>query len=118
MSVLTNPSSYSPREVLLLVQLLHTHTILDPQGITSASDETIQKVLNEWKNHASVKMEQRVIKVNTRLQLKELYENLLKKYEVDSTVDLANIIFYSRLEELENKIQDYKKEFQETLEEQ
>ncbi|KAK6459493.1 uncharacterized protein RJT20DRAFT_5063 [Scheffersomyces xylosifermentans] len=117
MSIITNPSTYSKRDILLLAQILHSHGVLDSERLSRAADSRIQTILAEWKNHKVVKLENTQIKVNTRLQLQELYANLLKSYQVKDTTELANVAYYSRLEYLEKSLQEYKQEFQETLKE-
>ncbi|KAG7666138.1 uncharacterized protein J8A68_000396 [[Candida] subhashii] len=115
MSTVTNPSLYSIRDVLLLSQLLHINGIKGPQELDSASNDSINTILTEWKQHKTVQLENKVIKVNTKAQLKELYHKLLKKYQVESTEELANFVYFARIEELESDISQYKEEFREVL---
>lgn len=111
----TNADDYNERDVLILSQLLHLKGISDLEKLEACDDSVISTVLYDWKNHVSYKMENRLIYISTHDQLVDLYKNLLTKYEVINTVQLANTVFVMRIAELESNIDEYKQEFKEVL---
>ncbi|EGW32284.1 uncharacterized protein SPAPADRAFT_61366 [Spathaspora passalidarum NRRL Y-27907] len=118
MSTITNPDMYSTRCILLLSQLLHINGIKDSSKLESCNEDLIQDILSQWKNHASTKLDPELeIKVTTRAQLRELYGNLLSKFDVSDTVELANHVYFFRVDELQADIAKYKSEFTEILNE-
>ncbi|KAK6459889.1 hypothetical protein DFJ63DRAFT_315765 [Scheffersomyces coipomensis] len=113
--VITNPATYSQREILLLSQLLYVNNLQDEKSIDSASDELISTILTEFKNHVVMKLDNKQIKLNTKIQLKELYSNLLAQNGVNNTEDLANTTYFGRMDQLNQQIAHHKQEFVDTL---
>ncbi|KAI5951273.1 hypothetical protein KGF54_004347 [Candida jiufengensis] len=114
---LTNPNTYTLRDILLLSQLLHINHIPTLKKLESIDHDLLVTILNEWKQHISTTLEHSTIKINTLNQLKELYIKLLEKYKVENTENLANEVYFLRIDELENIIQSKKEEFKMTLNE-
>lgn len=115
MSTITNPAIYSTRDVLLISQLLHINGIKNAKELDSASSDLIDTILTEWRDHYTVKLENKSIKIRTKAQLKELFQKLLTRYQVDSTEELANSAYFARIDELESDISRYKNQFREVL---
>ncbi|CAX45489.1 conserved hypothetical protein [Candida dubliniensis CD36] len=118
----TNPDFYSARQVLLLAQLLHSDNINNVDKLTSLSENKIQNIITQWKQHkinhlnsATINNKDSAIKLQTNAQLVELYKNLLKKYEVNNTEELANAAYFKRINELKDIIEKDKQIFEETL---
>ncbi|CAI5757047.1 unnamed protein product [Candida verbasci] len=114
---ITDPEFYSLRDVLLLSQLLHTNHIGTLETLKSSNEDKLYDIIQKFTSHKSFKLENKVVKLSTIEQLVELYSNLFKYYDVDTTADLANYVYYKRIEELENIIEDKKSEFQQVLNE-
>lgn len=110
-SQITDPDSYSLRDILLLSQLLHTNKIPTLQALESINHNVLESVLHQWKTHVSTQLEHKTIKINTLHQLMELYRKLLDKYKVDNTESLANEVYYLRIDELKNTIETKRNEF-------
>ncbi|RLV94547.1 hypothetical protein JA1_001639 [Spathaspora sp. JA1] len=117
MTSITDPETYNTRSILLLSQLLHINGIKTRDKLVTTPEDTISDILTQWKNHPSSKLANLHIKLNTVSQLIELYGNLLGRYNVGNTVELANAVYFDRIEELEGDISRYKQEFQEILQE-
>ena len=118
----TNPDFYSARQVLLLAQLLHSDNINNVDKLTSLSENKIQNIITQWKQHkinhlnsATINNKDSAIKLQTNAQLVELYKNLLKRYEVNNTEELANAAYFKRINELKDIIEKDKQIFEETL---
>ena len=108
----TNPGIYSARQILLLAQLLHSDNINNVDKLTSLNENKIQNIIIQWKQHkinhlnsATINNKDSTIKLQTTVQLVELYKNLLKKYEVTNTEELANAAYFKRMSELEGIIE-------------
>ena len=118
----TNPGIYSARQILLLAQLLHSDNINNVDKLTSLNENKIQNIIIQWKQHkinhlnsATINNKDSTIKLQTTVQLVELYKNLLKKYEVTNTEELANAAYFKRMSELEGIIEKDKQMFEDTL---
>ena len=118
----TNPGIYSARQILLLAQLLHSDNINNVDKLTSLNENKIQNIIIQWKQHkinhlnsATINNNDSTIKLQTTVQLVELYKNLLKKYEVTNTEELANAAYFKRMSELEGIIEKDKQMFEDTL---
>lgn len=118
----TNPGIYSARQILLLAQLLHSDNINNVDKLTSLNENKIQNIIIQWKQHkinhlnsATINNKDSTIKLQTTAQLVELYKNLLKKYEVTNTEELANAAYFKRMNELEGIIEKDKQMFEDTL---
>lgn len=118
----TNPGIYSARQILLLAQLLHSDNINNVDKLTSLNENKIQNIIIQWKQHkinhlnsATINNKDSTIKLQTTVQLVELYKNLLKKYEVTNTEELANAAYFKRMNELEGIIEKDKQMFEDTL---
>lgn len=118
----TNPGIYSTRQILLLAQLLHSDNINNVDKLTSLNENKIQNIIIQWKQHkinhlnsATINNKDSTIKLQTTAQLVELYKNLLKKYEVTNTEELANAAYFKRMSELEGIIEKDKQMFEDTL---
>ena len=86
------------------------------------SENKIQNIITQWKQHkinhlnsATINNKDSAIKLQTNAQLVELYKNLLKKYEVNNTEELANAAYFKRINELKDIIEKDKQIFEETL---
>lgn len=118
----TNPGIYSAKQILLLAQLLHSDNINNVDKLTSLNENKIQNIIIQWKQHkinhlnsATINNKDSTIKLQTTVQLVELYKNLLKKYEVTNTEELANAAYFKRMNELEGIIEKDKQMFEDTL---
>ena len=118
----TNPGIYSARQILLLAQLLHSDNINNVDKLTSLFENKIQNIIIQWIQHkinhlnsATINNKDSTIKLQTTVQLVELYKNLLKKYEVTNTEELANAAYFKRMSELEGIIEKDKQMFEDTL---
>ncbi len=118
----TNPGIYSAKQILLLAQLLHSDNINNVDKLTSLNENKIQNIIIQWKQHkinhlnsATINNKDSTIKLQTTAQLVELYKNLLKKYEVTNTEELANAAYFKRMNELEGIIEKDKQMFEDTL---
>ena len=118
----TNPGIYSARQILLLAQLLHSDNINNVDKLTSLNENKIQNIIIQWKQHkinhlnsATINNKDSTIKLQTTVQLVELYKNLLKKYELTNTEELANAAYFKRMSELEGIIEKDKQMFEDTL---
>ncbi|KAI5963783.1 uncharacterized protein KGF55_002663 [Candida pseudojiufengensis] len=117
-SQITNPNSYTLRDVLLLSQLLHINHISNLDKLEKIDNALLVSILSTWKTHISTKLDHSNIKINTLNQLIDLYKKLLAKYNVENTESLANEVYFTRIDELEDTIAKKKIEFRNTLEEE
>lgn len=117
----TDPASYSHRDLLLLTQILHTEGLLEPAQVLN--HDKLADIGLEWFNHESTQLSRRqdrfpMLKAPSAKQLGQLYENLLEDYEgCASTTDLANRLYFTLVEQLEQRIAEHKTTFRELLEE-
>ncbi|EDK42252.1 hypothetical protein PVL30_000421 [Lodderomyces elongisporus] len=112
---ITNPDNYTLRDTLLISQLLHINKIATIEDLEKTDPKLITKILDEWKNHISTRLEEKIIKINTLNQLKDLYKRFLAKYGVGDTESLANVVYFKRIEELKKVIEEKKIEFKTVL---
>ncbi|CAH6723010.1 hypothetical protein CLIB1444_12S02234 [[Candida] jaroonii] len=121
MSEITDPSTYNKRDLLLVLQLLHTEGLIDPSAI-NAKPSILKDISYNWFNHKSTKLSMMngldIGKQWTIGQLVELYNNLLAEYpNCSNTTDLANTIYAERVEELERKLEDSQQQFEDLINE-
>lgn len=119
MSEITHPSTYNKRDLLLMLQLLHTEGLIDPSTINS-KPSILKDISYNWFNHKSTKLSMLngldLGKQWTINQLVELYNNLLEQYpNCSNTTDLANTIYAERVEELETKLGESQQQFDELI---
>lgn len=121
-SSVTDPASYGNRDLLLLTQLLHTNQLIEPTSITKDS-KLIGDISTEWYNHISTKLSRERDHLNiqkplTNEQICQLYQNLLEiNKECNNTTDLANHYYFTRIDELNDKINNSKNQFSSLLQE-
>lgn len=120
----TDPSNYSSRQVLLLAQLLHSSNITSLDKLKASNENKLQSLIQQWKLHkinglngTTLNNTDLTIKLNTNNQLIELYGKLLRKYKVANTEELADAVYFKRIEELEYIINEDKQLFSSTLNE-
>lgn len=105
----TNPLIYSKRDLLLLLQLLHTNGLIDPSTITNCSNpKLLEQISHDWYNHKSTKLSlinglevEEPWEINDMVQL---YKNLLDLYPGGNTTTMADAIYGERIKELETKL--------------
>lgn len=114
---IVDSDEYSNRQILLLAQLLHINNLGNRDQIDAADTDLISQILTEYKNHQVMKLDGKQIKLTKKQQLLDLYDNLLTAFDVKSTVQLANAVYFKRIGELDNAIDKYKSEFKSILEE-
>lgn len=120
----TDPSNYSSRQVLLLAQLLHSSNIASLDKLKASNENKLQSLIQQWKLHkinglngTTLNNTDLTIKLNTNNQLIELYGKLLSKYKVANTEELADVVYFKRIEELEYIINEDKQLFSSILNE-
>lgn len=107
----TDASAYGLRDLLLMLQLLHSNGLLDAEQLKS-NPEKVTSIGEEWFNHKSTKLS--VVQDNlsykrapTSDEIDTLYGQLLVEYpECKNTTDLAYAVYYARIEQLENLIEE------------
>lgn len=108
-------SKYGLRDLLLVLQLLHSNGLLDLEQM-KASPEKVAALGQEWFNHKSTRLSvvqegRQYKRPPTSEELIALYEQLLQKYEdCTNTTDLAYAVYYARMEQLEKTIQERQQE--------
>ncbi|CUM64981.1 uncharacterized protein PRCAT00002599001 [Priceomyces carsonii] len=115
----TSPENYSQRDLLLLSQLLYTNGLLDVSSLT-ANTKKLDEIIQEWFDHKSTKLSLasgtlHITIPPTPNQVLSLYDKLLAQSDCDNTTDLANFLYYNRIEELERIIDEQKNEFNSIL---
>lgn len=110
-------SPYDDREVLVVSQLLHVNHINDIEKLKNTPRPVVLKIIQEWVNHVSNNIENKTIVVGSVDEFIEIYSNLFKKYKVQTTVDLANLAYYNRIEFLKQNMAGYKEDFRRVLQE-
>lgn len=113
--MVTDADEYDNRQVLLFAQLLHINGISNRDKLVAANMNLINQIINSFINHKVMKLQNKSIKLVKKSQLIDLYDNLLLKYSVNNTVELANSAFFLRIEELETLTQSIKTEFKQIL---
>ncbi|ODV67336.1 hypothetical protein HYPBUDRAFT_110399 [Hyphopichia burtonii NRRL Y-1933] len=113
--MIIDPSSYSNRDLLLFTQLLHTKGYIEPKSVEN-NDSSLDDISTEWFHHTSTQLSIQdglpIDKPWSRQQCYQLYQNLLKlNPDCENTTDLANHYYYTRINELTSKIDQYKLTF-------
>lgn len=111
---LENPQ-FNLRDLLLLTQLLFFKGMVNYQKLEKTSDQLIENIINEWKTHITVLMEQKTFEIQNKKDILIFYKHLLKTFEAQNTFELANAIYSLRCQELKKQIEFYKKEFKTIL---
>lgn len=118
-STITDPASYSNKDLLLLTQLLHTQGLIDPEAVVQS--EHLGQIGKDWFTHKSTQLSRRlgeleITKAPSAQQVATLYENLLEENEhCLNTTALANSYYFARIQELEQRISLDKDKFKELL---
>ena len=117
---ITDPNKYSNRDLLLLLQLLHTNGLIQPSSISNpANKHTLQHICHEWFNHKSTSLSimNGLDIENPWLveQLVQLYNNLREKYPDCDTTAMANIVYSDRIQELEAKLESSQQLFDDLI---
>lgn len=117
---LTSLECYNTRDLLLLAQILHKNGLFTKQSILEATN--LDEITEEWFTHKSSRLSRAMDSEDfsakpTNEQLIKLYDNLISKYQAIDTTDLANKLYYGRIQELEDFINNSKVEFKRKLEE-
>lgn len=119
-SVAADPESYTKKDLLLLTQILHGQGLIQPDDVTSS--DQLSEIAREWFDHKSSQLSRSsnefpISKPLTGQQVVKLFENMLAANEkCATTTDLANHFYFSRIEELEEKLGRDKTRFKELLE--
>lgn len=110
----TDPVSYTSRDLLLLTQILHTAGLLSPESVRSAQ---LDDIANKWFDHKCTQLARQLgefplSEAPSGMQISELYAQMLEKNpNCKNTTDLANAFYFQRLAELETNIKNAKTEF-------
>ncbi|ODV80204.1 uncharacterized protein CANTADRAFT_49229 [Suhomyces tanzawaensis NRRL Y-17324] len=115
MSDPTDPAQYGNRGVLVLAQLFHVNGITGPEKLKASPDKLVADIIRDWTGHVSFRLEEHDVGLATRDELQKLYEGLLVRYKVETTVDLANSAYYQRIDELEADMVGHRAEFRKVL---
>lgn len=108
----TDPNKYSKRDLLLLLQLLHTNGLITPSSIKDLSNSMLLKeISNQWFDHQSTLlsfMNGLTMKSPWTVdQVTSLYSNLLESNaDCQNTTELANKIYHERIAELDTKVKE------------
>ncbi|EEQ36591.1 hypothetical protein CLUG_00714 [Clavispora lusitaniae ATCC 42720] len=114
----TDPKSYTDRDLLLLTQLLHTAGLIAPEDVRASNLDDFGE---KWFQHKSTALARQLEEfplsnAPSGLQVRELYNAMLEQYpNCKNTTDLANTFYFQRIRDLESKIADSKAEFQALL---
>lgn len=116
---ITDPSTYTSKDLLLLTQLLHTSGLIDPDAVRTS--DLLDDIGQKWYEHQALQLS---IKMN-ECPLREppsgkdilaLYEKLLENFpKCHNTTDLANYFYFTRIAELEDRIAKDKATFKSLL---
>lgn len=119
---LVKASTYNNRDLLLLTQLLHTKGLIKPDSI-HPNEKKLDDIAKQWFEHQATQISIAQDKLPMTLpltssQVSKLYQDLLEQHnDCKNTTDLANHFYFTRMEELGNKIENEKKEFRELVDE-
>lgn len=119
-SAITDPASYTSKDLLLLTQLLHGRTLIKSEDVAKAD---LTQIAKQWFEHKSTQISRSTkefpfTKAPSGQQVLKLYENMLEKNEkCATTTDLANTYYFQRVAELEEKLTQEKGRFKQLLEE-
>lgn len=118
-SVTTDPTSYTSKDLLLLTQLLHGESLINPEAVAKAD---LTEIGTRWFEHKSTNISRNLkefplSKPPSGTQVLKLYENMLADNEkCATTTDLANNYYFKRVAELEEKLTLEKGRFNQLLE--
>ncbi|KAG7193207.1 uncharacterized protein KQ657_000968 [Scheffersomyces spartinae] len=117
---ITNPENYNKRDLLLLCQLLHNNHLIQPDDVVENNNDKVTEIIDEWYNHKAIKISQEMHQLPFQhkpalKQITKLYANSLNVFGASTTTELANILYYDRIQEIEDTLQQMKKNFIQTL---
>lgn len=118
-STVTDPTSYTSKDLLLLTQLLHGRALIKPEEVAKAD---LTEIAKQWFEHKSTQISRStrefpLTKAPSGHQVLKLYENMLENNEkCATTTDLANFYYFNRVAELEDKLTQEKGRFKRLLE--
>lgn len=120
-TTVTDPQSYGHRDLLLLTQLLHTLGLLEPDQVYHS--DKLLAISEKWYNHKGTVLLRRqkvfpLHKPPTAGQLATLYENMLADESCANTTELANKIYFARVQQLEEQIAADRATFKRILDEE
>jgi len=118
-NLVTDPRAYKSKDLLLLTQLLHGESLIQPEEVVNADLSDIGK---QWFEHKSTQLSRGIkefplSKAPSGPQVLKLYENMLEENEkCSTTTDLANNYYFKRVAELETRLSQDKDRFKNLLE--
>lgn len=120
--VITNPDNYNKRDLLLLCQLLHNSHLIEPADVVDNNPDKVTKIIDEWYNHRAIKISEEMHQLPfqqrpTLKQVTRLYTNALSTFGASNTTELANVLYYDRIQEIEDTLQQMKQDFIQILNE-
>lgn len=114
--------SSNTRDILLLLQLIHSKGLIDPKSV-NRNEKKLANIGKDWLNHKSTQLSiiqgdlHAMKSAPTPDQIVKTYQELLEQNsECRNTTDLANKYYYARIVEVEEKIKENKDEFRKELE--
>lgn len=116
-----NPASYTHRDLLLLTQMLHTKGLIEPSDVQSS--KLLPEIGHAWFEHRATQISRRqgIFPIRRPLSgedIGDLYKAMLDEFPTcKTTSDLANFFYFSRVKELEQKIDADRERFRELLSE-
>lgn len=116
-----NPASYTHRDLLLLTQMLHTKGLIEPSDVEGS--KLLPEIGHAWFEHRATQISRRQGLFPIRRPLSgedvsDLYRAMLEEFPTcNNTSDLANLFYFSRVKELEQKIDADRERFRELLSE-
>lgn len=115
MTEVTDPNKYSKRDLLLLLQLLHTAGLIDPNSVSKANSGVLEQISLTWYHHKSTKLS-----MLNGLDLDQpwsvdqvilLYNALLAQYPGKNTTTMADAVYSERIQQLETKLSTSQSQF-------
>lgn len=117
-TTITDPASYTSRDLLLLTQILHTAGLIAPENVQSAK---LDEIAHKWFDHKCTQLARElgefpVAEAPTGHIVSSLYSKMLESNPTcKNTTDLANTYYFQRLGELEKNINGAKADFKNLL---
>lgn len=116
---ITNPASYTSKDLLLLTQLLHTQGLIDPDAVLNS--DLLDNIGERWFEHQALQLSCQLGECHLQeaplgQEIASIYKRLLEELpKCQNTTDLANYLYFTRIAELEDRLAKDKSTFKSLL---